>query len=61
MWLSCMAWMAENATTSPPTPGTVLLVGVQPCGVANFNGVLKLKGILLVTYTAYLSLNPSPK
>jgi hypothetical protein len=36
-------WMAENATTSPPTLGKVVLVAVQACGVANFNSVLKPK------------------
>jgi hypothetical protein len=55
------SWMAENATTSPPTPGTVLSVGVQACGVSNFNGVLKLKGTLVVTSTAHLSLKFPPK
>lgn len=52
--------IAENATTSPPTSSTVLLVGVQACGVANFNGVLKLKGTLVITYTGYLSLDSTP-
>lgn len=50
--------MAENATTRPSTPGTVR--GVQACGAANFNGILKLKGALDITYTGYLSLNPPP-
>jgi hypothetical protein len=50
--------MAENATTRLPTPGTVR--GVQACGAANFNGILKLKGALDITYTGYLSLNPPP-
>jgi len=52
--------MAENATMSPPTLGTVLLVRVQACGAANFNGVLKLKGTLVITYTGYLSLDSTP-
>jgi hypothetical protein len=58
MWLSCVA---ENAATSPPTPGIVLpLVGVQARGVANLNGVLKLKGTLVIPYTGYLSLDFPP-